>query len=81
MKFIKYSENPILTLGKSGEWDGHNIGFPMVIKDGSQYLLYYSGGQNQKDPISGSYANYQLGMAISSDGIHFEKSKKILFYH
>lgn len=66
--WIKYPENPVLELGESGEWDDGHVEYPMVIKTGSLYEMWYTGGH--VGPYSG---NNKIGYANSTDGIHWNK--------
>jgi len=66
--WIKYPGNPVLELGASGEWDDGHVKYPMVIKTGSLYEMWYTGGH--VGPYSG---NNKIGYANSTDGIHWNK--------
>lgn len=60
----KSDENPILTKGQNGTWDGEFIGAGSVLfLDGTFYLWFY--GQNSAIAQSG------IGLATSSDGVHW----------
>ncbi|HTM52108.1 MAG TPA: hypothetical protein VL285_25610 [Bryobacteraceae bacterium] len=75
--WIKSSRNPMLSLGKDGDFDSQNIMSPSIVKDGSQYYLFYAGG-----PLGprngGDLIKYQLGLALSSDGESWKKTGKPL---
>jgi len=59
-----YSVSPNDSIGNY--WDSYTRGIGPVYKSDNQYLLYYYGFAN--------VSNYwQIGLAISSDGIHFTK--------
>ncbi|NUM75140.1 discoidin domain-containing protein [candidate division KSB1 bacterium] len=65
----KYSNNPVLLPGVAGSWDEYNV-WPssgVVFKDGIFHLLYT--GVNFANP-----SNSPIGLAISADGITWEKS-------
>lgn len=64
LKWVKYSGNPILAPGSSGEWDNEGVAEPYVIKSNGLYKMWYWG--NSKG-IS------QIGYAVSQDGITWEK--------
>ena len=55
---------PILVPGPEGAWDQRGLGWPSVIKDGSEYHMYY--GVQTK-------AGYAIGIATSDDGIQWTK--------
>ena len=82
--FVKVdSVNPILVptknltfdcpiQGKSIEWEGKNVLNPAAfIKDDKVYLLYRAQDENMTS---------RLGLAISKDGLHFEKQGEPIFY-
>jgi predicted GH43/DUF377 family glycosyl hydrolase len=61
----KYSNHPILEGASSlPAWD-RDIEFPNVYFDGTKYWMWYTGSDRVKS---------QTGLAISADGIHWEKS-------
>jgi sucrose-6-phosphate hydrolase SacC (GH32 family) len=69
----KSSENPVLSLSPSGKFDSQNIFAPAIVKHDGTYYLYYSGGPS--GPKTGEeFINYQLGLATSTDGVHFTKT-------
>jgi predicted GH43/DUF377 family glycosyl hydrolase len=47
-----------------GTWDELGLGWPSVVRDGSEYRMYY-GGQ--------SLDGFSIGLATSTDGIHWTK--------
>ena len=58
--------------GKKIQWEGKNVLNPAAfIKDGKVYLLYRA----QDDKMTS-----RLGLAISEDGLHFEKQAAPIFY-
>ncbi|MBI5287134.1 MAG: hypothetical protein HY878_06050 [Deltaproteobacteria bacterium] len=57
---------PLLTPGETGSWDGHSIGYPMVIKDGGIYRMWYAGLDNE-------FGNWRIGYAESKDGLSWVK--------
>ncbi len=59
--WAKYSGNPVLTQGNTGDWDEGGIVWPYVIKNGSTYYLWY-------------HSNGQIGLATSPDGLAWTKS-------
>jgi len=66
LKWERYKENPILDLGPKGSWDSGRVAYPMVMKDGDIYRLWYHGFSKTFAP--------SIGYAISMDGIHWEKA-------
>ncbi|MGD8778593.1 MAG: hypothetical protein PVH88_06475 [Ignavibacteria bacterium] len=64
INWSKYSNNPVLDLGASNEWDYYNVSHPTVIYNGTSYEMWYNG-------YDGSYS--YIGYASSSDGINWTK--------
>jgi predicted GH43/DUF377 family glycosyl hydrolase len=62
--FYKYSKNPILKVGSGSRWDKNIVSTPVVVNNGSGYMMWYSGGG----------ATHQIGLATSPDGIKWTKS-------
>jgi len=60
----KYADNPVMTPGEPGEWDSQYRGQIALIKDGSIFKMWFSGG-----PQDGPW---QTGYATSLDGINWE---------
>jgi predicted GH43/DUF377 family glycosyl hydrolase len=56
---------PILKPGAAGEWDAKQVLAPHVLKTKDGYVMYYSGAD--KTGVQ------KIGMATSSDGIHWTK--------
>jgi hypothetical protein len=70
--WVKYPQNPLLSLGAEGEFDSQNIFAPAVAREEGKYTLYYSGGPS--GPANGGkFVRYQLGMALSDDGYSWRK--------
>ncbi|MHC4873264.1 MAG: glycoside hydrolase family protein [Planctomycetota bacterium] len=61
---------PILEPGKSGSFDTRWCVLPCVYRFGEQWHLYYSGHEGSD---LGLQSFPGIGLALSSDGIHFEK--------
>ena len=74
INWTKYSSNPVLTMGSSGDWDMNGVGAPTVIKDGSTYKMWFGGSDKGKW--------WQIGYATSTDGINWTKysSNPVLTY-
>lgn len=70
--WIKHPRNPLLSLGTGQDFDRQNIFAPAVVKEGGRYFLFYSGGP--AGPRSGEdHVRYQLGLALSPDGVTWTK--------
>ncbi len=61
------SSNPVFTVGQAGAWDDYAVAVGYIFKDNGTYKLYYAGMQ---DPHTGAR---QIGLATSTDGIHWER--------
>jgi predicted GH43/DUF377 family glycosyl hydrolase len=64
----KYPTLPVLDVGPPGSWDETGIVYPMVIKDGATYKMWYTGLN------SSVISPYRIGYATSPDGIVWTKS-------
>jgi hypothetical protein len=60
----KYVDNPVLDLGPSGSFDDRWATEPYVIKNGSNYEMWY---------VAYDGTNQRVGYAISTDGYNWEK--------
>jgi predicted GH43/DUF377 family glycosyl hydrolase len=60
----KSEENPILDVGPPGAWDDVVAKLPAVTKHNGTYYMFYSGRDGQTK---------QIGLAMSSDRIHWKK--------
>lgn len=58
--WTKYSNNPVLDLGQSGQWDDMNVWAPTVVYKDNTYMMWYCGGRNNQD--------IRIGLATSTDG-------------
>lgn len=58
--------NPILSPGDPGSWDSYATIAGAIINDEGIYKMYYVGWANTDD-------NWNIGLATSVDGIHWEK--------
>ena len=71
--WTKSPRNPMLSLGREGDFDSQNIFAPSIVKEGGQYYLFYAGGP--LGPGNGAdFINYQLGLALSRDGETWRKT-------
>ena len=57
---------PVLLPGDSGSWDNYSVYAGAIIKEDNIFKMYYNGFQDQ-------YGKWNIGLAVSSDGIHWEK--------
>ncbi len=64
-KWFKYEGNPVLDVGKRGEWDETFIHIDRVIFEGSVYRMWYSGGWTLE----------RTGHATSPDGVTWTKDR------
>jgi predicted GH43/DUF377 family glycosyl hydrolase len=68
INWAKYSGNPVLSEGVSGNWDEWAASAPAVIKDGSVYHMLYGG--------TDAYNGARIGYATSLDGKNWTKSTR-----
>jgi len=68
--FTRYENNPILTPEGDG-WESENAYNPAVIKKDNKFYMLYRG----EDKDTSLFKNYrsQIGLAISDDGINWER--------
>lgn len=68
MRLEKYENNPILTKNPQNDWESLCVLNPAVIQgnDGRYFMLYRAAGNDEEHII-------RLGLAVSNDGIHFER--------
>jgi len=59
--------SPVLDYGAPGSWDSYSLGGGAVIKEGNNYVMYYNG-------LSQLYGQTSVGIAVSADGIHWQKN-------
>jgi predicted GH43/DUF377 family glycosyl hydrolase len=78
-------DGPIVSLGKSGEFDDTHIFAPTVACDNGRYLLWYCGSQGFAHDLSKKRMPdervFHLGLATSKDGKRFEKHPGGPVYH
>ena len=68
----KVDPKPVLEPGSEGTWDSQYISNASVVKTDNGYRMYYTGtGSYLADGFKESHEN--VGMAISSDGITWQK--------
>jgi predicted GH43/DUF377 family glycosyl hydrolase len=62
--WVRYANNPVLTVGTEGSWDDSQVSAPAVVFDGLVWKMWYSGlGPD----------GFRIGYATSPDGIHWTK--------
>ena len=69
MKFIKSESNPILSPNSKNGWEDRCVLNPAVIYDEENkrfVMIYRAAGNDKRHQI-------KLGLAVSSDGIHFDR--------
>ncbi len=71
--WIKSEANPMLSLGKDGDFDSQNIMSPSVVKESGRYFLFYAGGPYGPANDAG-FVKYQIGLALSTDGERWKKT-------
>jgi hypothetical protein len=64
ISWTKEPTNPVLDVGSPGSWDDLYASIPAVIKNGSEYRMWYRGFDS---------ADYRIGHAASPDGIFWTK--------
>jgi len=64
----KDGTTPFLFPDTNGGWDSKHVSPGPVINEDGIYKMYYSGWSDQ-------YGNWPVGLATSTDGIHWEKYK------
>ncbi len=64
---------PILTPGYYGSWEGEAVEVGAILKENGYYKMYYTGS-------SSSEGNWHIGLAISQDGINWEKQVQPVLY-
>ena len=70
-RWTRDKPEPIVSLGKPGEFDDTHIFAPGVGYDRGQYLLFYCGSR-------GAVAErvFRMGLAQSPDGLHFHRHSR-----
>jgi len=62
------ANRPVLTPGANGSWDDFAVYAPSVVLNGSRYLMYFTGENSSRV--------FSVGLALSSDGLHWNKYSK-----
>ncbi len=71
VNWVRYSGNPVLTVGPASAWDHWSVNEPWVIFDGTQYKMWYTG--QVWDPYLKRIDSEAVGYATSPDGVHWTK--------
>lgn len=75
--WVKSPRNPMLSLGSGNDFDSQNLFAPAIAREAGRYFLFYSGGP--AGPRTGEeLVRYQLGLALSADGVTWEKRRRPL---
>ncbi|MEW6104413.1 MAG: hypothetical protein AB1630_11475 [bacterium] len=59
------NNEPVVPLGTSTAFDSKDVETPTIVRDGNTYHLWYSGARHDR--------GYQIGHAVSDDGIEWTK--------
>ncbi len=65
LSWEKHAAGPVLDIGPPEAWDDAGVSEPVVLYDGRQYRMWYTGFDGSRR---------RLGYATSADGVHWEKS-------
>jgi hypothetical protein len=57
---------PVLVPGEDDAWDDYGVAWPSVLRSGGKFYMYYAGK-------SGQFGDSMIGLATSSDGVHWTK--------
>ena len=68
VRWTKYAQNPVLPLGKPGEWDDFSAFQPFVFRQDGLFHMIYNGSSTRNK------TGYRWGHAWSRDGVHWTKS-------
>ena len=64
---------PILAPSEPGHWDSWSVQAGSILKEDDSYKMYYTGW-------SDNYGNWDIGLAVSSDGINWTKHPNPVLY-
>jgi len=71
------ADGPVLSLGKSGEFDDTHLFAPTVARDGGRYRMWYCGSAGFAHDLAPTRTRdervFRLGLAESDDGIRFQR--------
>ncbi len=67
INWVNKTNTPVFTNDSLGTWDDYTVGPGAIIKDDQgNYRMYFNGWSSQ-------YGEWQVGLATSADGIHWER--------
>lgn len=66
----RHTQNPVLTVGPSGQWDSALVHEQWVMKQGNEYKMWYSGASCYPN---GTIQSYSIGYATSAEGTQWTK--------
>lgn len=72
--WVRDIEGPVIALGEPGAFDDTHLFAPCVVEEKGVFSMYYCG--SQKDVAN---RVFQMGLATSTDGLHFEKHPEPVF--
>ena len=64
LTWVKYHANPVLDIGERGTWEDANVYKPIVLFNGTEYQMWYTGYDG---------TSWRIGYATSFDGIVWQK--------
>lgn len=70
VEWKKHPGNPVFSAGSSGSWDAFNAVATCILYDEGIYYMFYHA---QKSNNSGSFRNFDMGLATSTDGINWTR--------
>ena len=65
--------NPIISPGDPGSWDSWSVQAGSILNENNLYRMYYTGW-------SDNYGSWDIGLATSADGLHWEKLPQPILY-
>lgn len=72
MKLHRYSENPILSKNPDHSWEAGSVLNPSVLYEDGIFKMYYRATNDTRTGEAGGYMS-SIGLATSTDGIHFQR--------
>lgn len=73
--WTRNSDLPVLSPSANDAWDSYAVAGATVINDENGYKMYYTGWSN-----SSSGGEWPIGLAVSTDGISWEKNQTPVLY-